>query len=85
MSHAVRAIMEHKNLTRSDRATLDTYCKIFKLDWRGDQAIANKDQFMVTNPIYLHEQDQTSMDLVGEIANKRVSDVLRGACQPYLP
>ena len=28
--------MEHNNLARSDRETLDTYCKMFELDWRAD-------------------------------------------------
>ena len=36
MPQAVRGIMEHPNLRRSDRCTLDSYTKMFKLDWRGD-------------------------------------------------
>jgi hypothetical protein len=34
--HAVRAIMEHPNLNQSDRSTLETFCTLFELDWRGD-------------------------------------------------
>ena len=56
--------MEHQNLARSDRETLDCYCKMFELDWRGDSFIKNRDEFMATNPIYLHEQDQSSLSLV---------------------
>jgi hypothetical protein len=65
LPQAVKAIMEHQNLARSDRETLDCYCKMFELDWRGDSFIKNRDEFMATNPIYLHEQDQSSLSLVG--------------------
>lgn len=77
--------MEHKNLTKSDRATLDAYCKIFQLDWRGDFKIENKDQFMATNPIYLNDHDQTSLNPIGKMTNERVTKELKAACQPYLP
>ena len=36
LPQVVRGIMEHPNLQLSDRSHLDTYCKLFKLDWRGD-------------------------------------------------
>lgn len=67
LPHAVRGIMEHPQLRRSDRATLDGYAKIFRLDWRGDNNITNKDQFMSTHPIYMHEQDQSTLTSMGEI------------------
>lgn len=60
LPHAVRAIIEHPNLARSDRMTMDSYSKIFKLDWRGDVHIMNKDEFMSTNPVYLDHRDQSS-------------------------
>lgn len=37
LPQAVRAIMEHDNLSASDKSTMETYCKLFELDWRGDQ------------------------------------------------
>lgn len=49
--------MEHPNLRRSDRSTLDSYTKMFKLDWRGDQDIEAKDEFLCTHPVYLNSQD----------------------------
>jgi hypothetical protein len=61
LPHAVKGIMEHPNLTRSDRGTLDSYCKLFHLDWRGDMTIANRDEFMATHPIYLNNQDQAAI------------------------
>ena len=33
MSHAVRAVMEHPNLTQSEREKLNTFTKMFELDW----------------------------------------------------
>ena len=61
LPQVVRAVMEHENLAGSDRSMLNTYCKIFELDWRGDQAIENREQFMLTNPIYMNEKDSTSL------------------------
>ena len=49
--------MEHDNLSRFDRSTLDTYCTIFELDWRGDRNLENKEEFLMTNPIYIQKRD----------------------------
>ena len=85
LPHSIKAIFEHPNLNRSDRTLLDTYCKMFELDWRGDLTVANKDQFMSTHYIYMNSRDQSSLEIVGNIDNKRVTTALRAACQPYLP
>ena len=79
---AVKAIMEHKNLQRTDRATLDSFCKMFELDWRGDHSVANREQFMANNPVYLSPQDQPS---IPPTDNGKVTQQLQAACQPYLP
>ena len=42
MPHAIRAVMEHPNLTKADYEKLDGFCKIFELDWRGDRLATNK-------------------------------------------
>jgi len=68
--------MEHPNLARSDRETLDTYCKMFELDWRADHSIKNRDELMATNPIYLHPHDKSSLVLNGTISNEAVSEAL---------
>ena len=73
LPQVVRAVMEHENLAGSDRSMLDTYCKLFELDWRGDASIDNREQFMLTNPIYMDKNDRTSLKTVGRINNKRVS------------
>ena len=57
MPQAVKAVMEHPNLAKTDYAKLDTFCRMFELDWRGDRAISNKQEFLATNPIYLTEKD----------------------------
>ena len=42
MPQMVKAVMEHPNLSQADSSALDTYCQMFELDWRGDQAAVNK-------------------------------------------
>lgn len=32
----VKGIMEHPNLLKGDYNMLNSYCKMFELDWRGD-------------------------------------------------
>jgi hypothetical protein len=41
MPHLVRAVMEHPNLPQTEFSKLDSFCKIFELDWRGDTEIEN--------------------------------------------
>mmetsp|Transcript_18532 Transcript_18532/g.24890 ORF Transcript_18532/g.24890 Transcript_18532/m.24890 type:complete len:92 (-) Transcript_18532:64-339(-) len=77
--------MEHKNLAVSDRSMLGTYCKLFELDWRGDASVDNREQFLLSNPIYMDKRDRHSLQSVGEITDKRVTRQIRQACQPYLP
>lgn len=85
MPHTVRAIAEHPNLSRSDRTTLDAYCKMFKLDWRLDSDIENKDKFMSTNPIYLRKADRTTLDAHPDTVNESAIAEIKRACKPYLP
>ena len=77
--------MEHNNLARSDRETLDTYCKMFELDWRADHSITNRDEMMATNPIYLNTHDRSSLEAYGVISNEAVGEKLTRASYPYLP
>lgn len=53
LPQSIKAILEHENLNEVDRNLLEHYCRIFELDWRGDQTYDNKDEMMATNPIYL--------------------------------
>lgn len=53
LPNVVRAVREHPNLLKSDADQLELYCKMFELDWRGDQNYENRNQFMSSNPIYL--------------------------------
>jgi hypothetical protein len=75
---AVKGIMEHPNLSRADAINLDSFCKLFHLDWRGDMTIANREEFMATHPIYLNPKDQTADHK--EMTNESVSAALRKAC-----
>jgi hypothetical protein len=84
MPQAVKAVMEHPNLSRTDYATLDSFCRMFELDWRGDRSLDNKRQFLATNPVYLGEHDQTNFRKYGDIGNFEVTTLLRLACSPFI-
>ena len=64
---------------------LNTYCRLFELDWRGDSSLDNREQFMLTNPVYLHEKDRPNVVSMDNITNESVLMQVRQACQPYLP
>lgn len=50
-------MMEHPNISQSDYEKVDTFAKMFELDWRGDRAISNKKEFLSSNPVYLNTKD----------------------------
>lgn len=85
MPQAVKAVMEHPNLSKTDYAKLDTFCRMFELDWRGDRAISNKREFLATNPVYLNQKDQSNFVKFGDIGNFEVTTLLRLACAPFVP
>lgn len=70
----VRAILEHPNLLKSDRDLVETYCRMFELDWKGDHNIENRTGLLFQNPIYL---DGTNVKSYGEITNEKVQDRMR--------
>ena len=74
--------MEHPNLLNSDRSTMETYSKMFELDWRGDRDFANKDEFLSTHPVYVDANDKSKL---GDALDEQVvRTMLRQACQEYL-
>lgn len=73
--------MEHENLQNSDRLMLETYCNLFELDWRGDRTVANREQFLASNPIYHKDQTQVKQT----VDAKLVKEMLQRACVPFLP
>ena len=78
---AIRAIMEHPNLLKSDKAMIETYCKIFELDWKGVNESILNNEFMSTHPIYLEGQN---VKAYGEIDNEKVKEMLKRACAPFV-
>lgn len=74
--------MEHPNLLKSDRDTLDCYCRMFELDWKDQKEAITKNNFMSTNPIYL---DGNNIKNYGEVDNQRVKEMLKKACVPFVP
>ena len=53
LTEVIKGVLEHPNLMNSDRAHLETFCKMFEVDWRGDKAEKNKEEFLCDKPIYL--------------------------------
>lgn len=39
--HMVKGVMEHPNLQKADKNMLNAYCRMFELDWKGDQTLDN--------------------------------------------
>jgi hypothetical protein len=71
MPAIVKGLMEHPNISRTDYSMIDTFCTIFELDWRGDNSVKNKKEFLATNPIYLNFKDVTksNFEKYGDIGN----------------
>ena len=84
MPQAVRAVMEHPNLLRADYDKLDTFAKMFELDWRGDRTVPNKKEPLASHPVYLTIQDRSNFARYGEVGNFELLGMLRQACVPFL-
>lgn len=67
MPQAVKAVMEHPNLTKSDYSKLETYSRMFELDWRGDRKLSNKKEFLATHPVYL--KNESTIEGYGNVGN----------------
>ena len=59
---------------------LDTYCRLFELDWRGDRSVDNREQFMLSNPVYMHEKDRPNLSTQEVISNEKVLKQIQEAC-----
>lgn len=81
--HVVKAIMEHPSLAKADRTTMETYCRLFELDWRGDNAVENREMFLLEKPVYANED--LSPSFKGVVSEEWVTQKLRMASLPYLP
>lgn len=84
MPQALRAVMEHPNLSNADYDKVNTFAKMFELDWRGDRAISNKKEFLSSNPVYLKAKDQSNVVGYGIIGNFELLAMIRQACTPYV-
>lgn len=84
MPQAVRAVMEHPNLSRASHDLLDSYCRLFELDWRGDRDTKNKMEYLSLNPVYIHMKDRDNFVRYGEVGNFEVKAMIKHACTPFL-
>ena len=78
MPQAVKAILEHPNLSKTDYSKLDTFAHMFELDWRGDRKLDNKKEFLATHPVYT--KSESNIEGYGQIGNFEASAMLRVAC-----
>ena len=82
MPQAVKAVMEHPNLSKVDYSKLESFARMFELDWRGDRKLANKKEFLATNPVY--HKSEANVAGYGTIGNLEATAMLRMACQPFI-
>jgi hypothetical protein len=82
MPQAVKAVMEHPSLAKSDYSKLEAFARMFELDWRGDRTLANKKEFLATNPVY--HKNESNIEGYGTIGNFEASAMLRVACTPFV-
>ena len=73
--------MDHPSLLKSDRDQLDSFCRMFELDWRGDQTYKGSEEFMFNVPIHL---DGTNIKSHGLLTQDVMDMKLRNACVPYV-
>lgn len=73
--------MDHPNLAKSDKDMLDTYCKIFEVDWRGIKSAEQNKEFMYSNPIHV---EGTNVLAYGDLNEEKVKDMLKKACVPFV-
>ena len=72
LPHIVKAIMEHKNLANSDKSTLQSFCMLFELDWKGDNVLENREELLMTNPVYMSPMTMSNVSDIAEMDETRV-------------
>ena len=85
LPHVVRAILEHPNLANSDRSTLTTFSSLFELDWQGDSALENREQLLMTNPVYTHPLNKQNILDIKEADQNKYNEMIQRAATPFLP
>ena len=85
LPHVTKAILEHPNLANSDRSTLTTFCSLFELDWKGDSSLDNREQLLMTNPVYTHPLNMQSIQQVKQADESTFKEMIMRASKPFLP
>jgi hypothetical protein len=81
VTQIVKAVIEHQNLLPSDRVHLETFCKLFELDWRGDVSLKNREEFLHFKPIYLAGDN---IKQYSQMTQEDMRLLLKRACSPYI-
>ena len=75
LPHLVREIVNHPNINIMDKEYLESYCKIFELEWKE-----NPDQPLWLSPIYTKD----SRVIEDDLNESSVSEKLQKAGIPYI-
>lgn len=78
---AVKGIMDHPSLLKSDKDMLDSYCKIFEVDWRGIKDVEQNKHFMHSHPIHV---EGSNVNGYGVLDDEKVKEMLKRACVPFV-
>lgn len=76
--------MEHPNLALVDYDKLNTFSRMFELDWRGDRSLANKSDFLASKPIYISENDRGNIVAYTNVGPEELSALVKQACTPFV-
>lgn len=60
---------------------MESFAKIFELDWRGDESYENKQEFLSYRPMYLKGDNIKGYS---EMKQEDISKMIKSACSPYL-
>ena len=81
LPQAIQAIVEHPNAQQSDKDLLNTYCKLFELDWKGEKTQLKTEDLLCHQPLRL---DGTNVKSYGTVTSESLNEMIRKACAPYV-
>lgn len=67
-------------MANSDKMHMDAFCKLFELDWRGDHSLENREEFLMSNPVYLDQKQFANLKGQEQLTNERVIARIKEAC-----
>ena len=81
LTEMIKGVIEHPSILHSDRVHLETFCKMFELDWRGDKTFKNKEEFLSRRPIYLKGDN---FKAYADLDQEGLRKMIKKSCTPYV-